>query len=84
MYVILQGMTKNEAKTTQAQPAGGKTKYDHKTIELKWQAKWQQEKTYQPRLDSANSSTGSGLKQKSGSVKPNQRDSGQARMTKAN
>ncbi|MBA3724058.1 MAG: leucine--tRNA ligase [Candidatus Levybacteria bacterium] len=30
-------------------------KYDPKSIELKWQSKWQQEAIYQPQLDSANS-----------------------------
>lgn len=39
-------MSKNEAKSDEL-------KYAPKAIELKWQSKWQQEKVYQPQLDSA-------------------------------
>ena len=46
-------MKKNEPKNVPGSTIHNSPKYDPKAIELKWQAKWQQEKTYQPRLDSA-------------------------------
>lgn len=46
-------MSKNEAKNTSVVPVAGIVKYEPKSIEPKWQSKWQQKKLYQPRLDSA-------------------------------
>ena len=42
-------MIKNEAKMRQIK----KSSYAPSAIESKWQAKWENEKTYQPQMDSA-------------------------------
>jgi leucyl-tRNA synthetase len=56
LCAILLSMTRNEAVTKKVK----RPVYDPVSIEPKWQAKWEKEKVYQPDLDTASPSKGSG------------------------
>lgn len=57
LYAILLQMAKNKATTEYIK----KYAFDHSSIELKWQAKWEKEGVYQPEFDTAKNSKGSGI-----------------------